>query len=672
MLYKKKQFLLFLLLFLLASAGTLAKAGVIDSLKRLYEQEKNDSIKIYYLNELSYEYNQENPTMALFYAEKAVELSTKSGTDYGLMRSSGQLANAYWKLLNYNKAIEGYIQCEKIAYKLGDTERIRAVCHNIGTLYVKLRQFDKAEKNLLKAAELDRKANDQAGLATTLNTLGASYLEQGKLKEGKKTLLESCDLYLKSGNRFESSSSYRNLAIIEHRLKNIKGAIKFIEKAIEYHLAQNLNEKAGQCLRILASYYIELKETDKAIFYYEQSLKHAPVITQGELEGNNILYFISEAYLKKGDKEKAFEALQRGYKYYETFFTRLDSIKAMERDKAFADAATKYDTEKTEKENQIQKLTIDAEKASNSRKQIIIYSFVVGAFLLIGLLFIAIRAYIMSKKATKKIRKQKEQIEVQRDEIAEKNAEITSSIEYAKSLQDAILPDSAFIQKHLPNHFILWLPRDIVSGDFYWFFEQENKVFLAAADCTGHGVPGAFVSMTCHNILNQIVIDQHEADPGTILHKVHIAVSNVFRREGALSQANDGMDIALVCIDKNQKTISYSGAMNSLVQVSGNELTAYKADRYAIGGRTPMDYQFETQKITYKAGEWFYMFSDGFKDQFGGEHGKKYMNSNFMGLLQTISVLKPNDQRDALEAELTRWIKGYDRTDDVLVIGFKV
>ncbi|HLP11514.1 MAG TPA: tetratricopeptide repeat protein [Flavobacteriales bacterium] len=668
---KKKRLFLLPLLLLLVSIYFPAKATVIDSLKQLYEQEKDDSLKVFYLNELSYEYVEVNPTMALFFAEKAVELSTKIKSDFGLMRSSGQLGNAYRKLSNYPRAIEGYIQCEKLAEKLGDTERIRAINHNIGLIYHLIGQYEKAEKSLLKGIDLDRKANDEPGLAISLNSLGATYLEEKKYEKAKKVLLESCDLFLKTGNRGQSCSAYRNLGIVEKRLNNFPSAVKHLEKAVEYYILEEKKEKAGECLRILASLHHELKKTDKAIFYYEQSLKLAPEITQNELEGNNILYFMSEAYMKKGDKEKAFQTLQRGYKYYETFFTRLDSIKALEREKAFADAATKYSTEKTEKENKIQKLTIENEKAANSRKQIIIYSFVVGAVLLIGLLFFAIRSNIMTKRASTKIRAQKEQIEVQRDEIAEKNAEITSSIEYAKSLQDAILPDPAYIQKHLPHHFILWLPRDIVSGDFYWFFEQDNKLFLAAADCTGHGVPGAFVSMTCHNILNQVVIDQHEADPGSILHKVHVAVSNVFRREGALSQANDGMDIALVCIDKNQNTISYAGAMNELIQVSGSDFTMYKADRYAIGGRTPMDHHFKTHSISYKTGDWFYMFSDGYKDQFGGEHGKKYMHSNFVNLLQKISVQTAGDQRKALEAELTRWVKGFDRIDDVLVIGFR-
>ena len=261
---------------------------------------------------------------------------------------------------------------------------------------------------------------------------------------------------------------------------------------------------------------------------------------------------------------------------------------------------------------------------------------------------------------------------MQRDEISFKNKEITASIEYAKSLQDAILPNEEYIRKYLPEHFILWLPRDIVSGDFYWFFERDGKIFLAAADCTGHGVPGAFVSMTCHNILNQVVIDQNNDDTGDILSKVHIAVSKVFQREGSLSRANDGMDITLVCIDQNKKKLYYSGALNPLVQISNNSIIQHKVDRFAIGGGTPMDFRFKTNEIELNSGDCFYLFSDGFKDQFGGEHGKKYMNANFVKYLQKIHPQKTDQQRSLLKEELERWVGHYERIDDVLVVGFRV
>ncbi len=669
----KKKFLYLALALLFTCLNTsMAYGSVSDSLKLLLENEKNDSLRISILNELSYELSERDPNQALYYAEKAVELANKIDSEFGLMRSWGQMGNAFRKLKNFPKAIECYIKGEKIAEKLNDSYRMSALGHNIGLLYQQIKQYDKAVKFLLKAVEIDRSTKDELSLAISLNSLGATYLDNNKFDKAKEVLKESTELFLKTGNKIRASSAFRNLGIIEGNLKNYPSAIKYYEKAIELYILQDQHIKAGECLRMISKINTVQNNSDKAIFYYEQSLKYAPVITQNELDGNNIMYFIAEAYMKKGQKEKAYATLQLGYQCYEQFFNRLDSIKAFERDKAFAEMATKYDTEKTEKENRINQLENDYLKEADARNQIVIYSFVIGAILLIGFLFMAVRSNILTKKASKKIRAQKEQIEIQHDEISLKNREITSSIEYAKSLQDAILPDLSYIDKFLPHNFILWLPRDIVSGDFYWFFEHDNKFFFAAADCTGHGVPGAFVSMTCHNILNQIVIDQHEDDPGNILHKVHLAISNVFRKEGTLTKANDGMDVALLCIEPSKKLISYSGAMNDLVQISGSELITHKADRYAIGGRTPIDFQFQTKKINYTSGDWFYMFSDGFKDQFGGPHRKKYMNANFLKLLQTISVDEPKVQKEKLQQELIDWAAGFERIDDVLVVGFRV
>lgn len=643
-----------------------------DSLKQVLDGQTNDSIKIFLLNELSYEYVEKDGSLALYYAQKALEIANRTESRFGLMRSWGQMGSAFRKLHNYNRAIECYINGEKYADELNDFARKSAFSHNIGLLYHELKQYDKAEKFFTLAMKADEKTGDVLNIAITLNSLGALYIEADKLAEAKKTLLRSCTVFKESGYSNQAAAAYRNLGITERKLGNTAAAIKCFEKSFDLYVSLSQRSKAAECLRLLAGLYHDKKDMAKAIFYFEKSQDYANDLTGIELGSSNILYFVAEAYEKKGDHHKAYETLRKGFLSYQGYFTKLDSIKAFERDKAFAEMATKYDTEKTEKENQIQRLVIENEKASNSRKQVIIYSFVIGLVLLGGLLFMVIRSNNITKKASAEIKKQKEQIEIQRDEISYKNREITSSIEYAKSLQDAILPDESIIKKNLPQHFILWLPRDIVSGDFYWFYETPGKIFLAAADCTGHGVPGAFVSMTCHNILNQVVIDKKEEDPGQILSKVNVAVSGVFQREGTLSQANDGMDIALVAIDKNTKTVQYAGAMNPLVRIHNNEIIAYKADRYAIGGRTPYDYKFTTVEIPYHENDWLYMFSDGFKDQFGGKDGKKYMNARFTQLLLQKHTLTPRQQLIQLHDELMTWMGTYGRTDDVLVIGFKV
>jgi serine phosphatase RsbU (regulator of sigma subunit)/ligand-binding sensor domain-containing protein len=273
---------------------------------------------------------------------------------------------------------------------------------------------------------------------------------------------------------------------------------------------------------------------------------------------------------------------------------------------------------------------------------------------------------------TAEIMLQKEEIELQRDEITEKNSAITSSIQYAKRLQDAILPEEDLIGQSLNVHFVYWQPRDIVSGDFYWYHEKEDKIFFAAADCTGHGVPGAFVSMTCHNIMNQVIIDLDNDDPGVILSKVHQGVVKVFQKEGALARAQDGMDIAFCVLNKSTGKLEFAGAHNPLVLVRNGEITELKADRTPIGGRTPLDHEFVRKELETESGDWVYLYSDGYPDQFGGDAGRKFMSKNFKKMLAEISVHPPHTQQQQLNERLNQWQGNYKRIDDILVVGFQI
>jgi serine phosphatase RsbU (regulator of sigma subunit) len=334
--------------------------------------------------------------------------------------------------------------------------------------------------------------------------------------------------------------------------------------------------------------------------------------------------------------------------------------------------AVKYDTEKTETENKIQRLTLDKQDADLKQQRLYIIFGISGALLMACLVFLFWRSYHITKKSNRKIEAQKAQIELQRDEIQEKNHEITSSIEYAKFLQSAILPYDFTIKQYLPESFVLWLPRDIVSGDFYWFYEKDDIIYYAVADCTGHGVPGAFVSMTCHNILNQVVIDKGFSEPGLVLSKVNDQVCKVFKYDEEGMKAQDGMDVVFCKIDRKKKEIEFAGALNPVLIIRDQEVIEYKTDKFPIGGRTPEGFMFKTQQINLKENDWVYLFSDGFKDQFGGEKGKKMRSKNFVNLLVSCSKMRPEEQHNYLLESLLKWQGNYERVDDILVSGFKV
>ncbi len=281
------------------------------------------------------------------------------------------------------------------------------------------------------------------------------------------------------------------------------------------------------------------------------------------------------------------------------------------------------------------------------------------------------------KLRTKEIEQQKQEIEAQRDQLASQNIEIqkinkdiTDSIEYAKRIQEAMLPLESNIAQHLKEYFILFKPRDIVSGDFYWFVHKHDKTFIAAVDCTGHGVPGAFMSMIGAEILTTIVVNKEITDAAEILEYQNKYIRKALKQDTTDNQ--DGMDMALCVIDQKNKIVEFSGAKNPLFIIANGELTKIRGNRQSIGGFQFGDFTKHT--IEYQSPTYFYIFSDGYADQFGGngEKQEKFMIKRFKNLLLEIYTKPMEEQKQILDDTITDWMKNTRQTDDILVIGFKL
>jgi len=275
-------------------------------------------------------------------------------------------------------------------------------------------------------------------------------------------------------------------------------------------------------------------------------------------------------------------------------------------------------------------------------------------------------------KRTAVIKKQMEEIETQLEQIAIKNRSITDSINYARRIQDAIFPPIELINKFLPESFVLFKPKDIVSGDFYWIAEKDQWLIIAVADCTGHGVPGAFMSMLGITLLNEIV-NKHEINSAsTILDLLRQNVISALRQTGDKDKTKDGMDISLCVIEKNLASLQYAGAYNSLYLIRNNQLSEYKADRMPIGIHINAKENFTNNKIDILKNDLFYLFSDGYSDQIGGEKLRKFQSLNFKNLLVEISNLSPTEQKENLENTLEKYRGKHEQVDDVMVLGFKI
>lgn len=289
------------------------------------------------------------------------------------------------------------------------------------------------------------------------------------------------------------------------------------------------------------------------------------------------------------------------------------------------------------------------------------------------------------KERTKEIEDQKIEIEAQRDEISEQksyveeqrdqiilqNNEITSSIQYAKRIQQAVLPGKRTLEKTLPDHFIFFKPRDIVSGDFYWVEKKDDQIVVCAADCTGHGVPGAFMSLLGLTFLNEIVNHEGVLKASEILNRLRSNIIRAMSHKDEAEQAKDGMDLALVVIDRQLNMLEFAGAYNPLILIRKGELIEYKGDKMPVGKHIVEEASFTNHRVQLEHEDMIYMYSDGFPDQFGGERGGKYKARPFKNFLTRISKEPVKKQVSMLETELKDWMGDEPQVDDILVTGIR-
>jgi len=282
---------------------------------------------------------------------------------------------------------------------------------------------------------------------------------------------------------------------------------------------------------------------------------------------------------------------------------------------------------------------------------------------------------ILEEKVTERtheIMMQKEEIQKQSDKIAMQHKEITDSIHYASRIQTALLPSKEHMQSILPSHFVLWLPRDIVSGDFFWITNDNDLTIVVAADCTGHGVPGAFMSMLGISFLNELVNKERLSETNEILNRLRTNIINSLKQTGEQGGSKDGMDISMCAINHTTLTARFSGAYNPLVIIRNNEILEYKADKMPIGYHIKKDEMFSYQDIQLQIDDRLYMYSDGYVDQFGGEDGRKFMSRRFKEMLLETRNLSMQEQKTHLIKTLEAWKEGYEQVDDILVFGIEI
>lgn len=638
-----------------------------DELEKRLPSAKEDTNKVNLLNDITWQYTKSNTGKAMNYAQEALALSKKLKFESGTARTHLNLGNLNFVLGDYPKSLDHYLAAEKYYSAKNDQKGIANSLLAIGNIYLAQKNYDKALEYQNRSLKIREAIGDKGGISGNYTNIGNIYFEQKEFKKALYYHEQSIKIKEELGDKKGLSSSFGNIGNIYYELGQYELALKYQQQAAGIRFALgNQSGLAGSYINI-GKIYDKLGKTDKAIDSYKKGLEAAQSIDYKDAM-KSAYATLAESYEKKGDITKAYEAF-KNYSYLKD--TLLDEATS----KQMTEISTRFETEK--KEQEIALLTKDkeinalamAKKEETLKKQRIVVYFTIGGLIVILLLsYTLYNRYQIKKKANVKLEDAYSQIE-------EKNKDITDSIKYAKRIQEAIFPAYETLKEHFPDSFVLYRPKAIVSGDFFWLQEEKDSCLLAVADCTGHGVPGALMSIVCYNLINQAVSERRLKQPSHILSYLDQGVRNTFRRPGE-HHLRDGMDIAFCRLDKEKGELEFSGANNPawIVRSTGNsrEVVELKGNKQPIGLFKDVSENFVSKALNVSKGDTVYLFTDGYADQFGGPEGKKFKYKRLKELLLSISHLSMTEQLKVIEQRLEEWKAGYEQVDDILLLGIRI
>ena len=658
------------------SYTTNIKAQLGELFLKLKTCSSKDSAEI--LNYISQKYRFTNGDSAMYYAEKALQIAKKNNDFVEQGDAESNIGVQYHLKAKYEKATTHYLNALKIFESHNYLKGIAPTYQNIGILYQYQGNLKLATKYALQAAEIYKKLKHKKGEAGIYNNLATIYSEQKDVLKSLEYHLLALQIREEIKDSSGIATSYNGIAIAYSDLNEYQKAIDYNLKSIE------INERLKDYKGLATSYnniagcYKDIKQTDKAIEYYLRGIEIANI--------NTDYYALSDLYISLS---ATYESVQ---KYKEALEMRVlydrvkDTLYKTESMEKVLEMETQYQSDKKELQIKNQALEIESKEKQNQQKNYIIIIGAVALFITVFLAYIAYRNFQKTKKQNLIIENQKQQVELKNEEIvhqkelvdekatelAVKQKEIIDSINYAKRIQQAVLTGEEVWNKISPEHFILFMPKDIVSGDFYWAYHTpNNRSIFVLADCTGHGVPGGFMSMLGNSFLNEIIVEGKIFKADEILNKLRAKIISALEQKGATEQ-KDGMDMALCVWNKLDNTLEFAGANNPLWLVRSNELIEYKANKMPIGTYTEDNKPFTSVTINLQKGDTLYLTTDGYADQFGGEKGKKLKYKPLIEHLLKINHQDMPQQKQLLEKLFLDWRGKYDQIDDVSVIGIRV
>jgi serine phosphatase RsbU (regulator of sigma subunit) len=568
------------------------------------------------------------------------------------LTSLGNISSVYGQLGLYNKALEFQLKTLKIAEKLKNTEYTINSNINLANLYRTKGDNEKAISYYNEVYKLATKIND------TLSNYPSLFFGLGEIYS-KSDLNKSLSYF----NRFLNIATFLNdsnyisdanvgIAKINITKGDYNTAIKYLNKS----LSINDDERKSHIYLSLGKVFYGKGKYETSKNHFTKSLELSKKIELKSMIMNNY-QFIYKVDSANGNYLDAMESHKLYISYKDSLFNTENEKKMLATQMNFNfDKEKSLINAKQEEQNKVSEL-------NSKRQQIVIISTIILLVLVAFITVLVYRSYLQKNKANQVISHQKELVE-------EKQKEILDNITYAKRIQTSRLPSQSYINENTKNNFVMFQPKDIVSGDFYWATKNHNKFYLVTADCTGHGVSGSMMSMLNISILNEVVNERGFSSTGDILNETRKEIIKSLNPNGN-ENVSDGMDCTLCAFDFENKTLQYSSANNNFYIVRNGEIMNIKADKMPVGLGIKLD-SFTTNTIQLESGDVVYTLSDGYCDQFGGDNNKKFKAKQFEQLLSVIQNKNMSEQKEILTDTFNNWTKGYEQTDDVLVIGIKI
>ncbi len=704
------KILLTQIIILLSFFGLGQELSPADSIKQKIDRSDNASVQIELLVELGYYYS-ENEIDSLFgYAHKLINLARSGDQPCNEAIGYHYKGNYFSAKGEYDDALSFYKKSMTLRERHCDIEKVASSAAQIGNVNARIGNYDEAYLSYYQAIGIYEDLGDEESLAAQYSNLGLVDVDRGKYRDAEESFTKSLNYLKGSKDSVQLGHTYNNFGNLYQTEEKYDTAVVYFQKALQIYRSINYTSGLAHGLNNIGIIYYYQGQEDSCMNYFKRSLtirKEIGEIASIAQSYNNIgilygyqakykmavIYSDSSLALAKesGLKEEIRDAYSNLYDVYwaqkdyenaaisiKFFSDYQDSLKSEQSERLINDAKIKYETIKTDKELQENQALIDQNNAELKRKEIIIWAACIGGLLLISLLLVVYNRNKLTKRQNKVI-------EDQKSEVEQKQTEIIDSIKYAKRIQDAMLKSEDEQSKHLPENFVLYMPKDIVSGDFYWVHEDEETLYLAVGDCTGHGVPGGFLTMLGSSMLNEIVSGEKKPEPAFILDKLRSKIVAELSQTGNIGENRDGMDLSLVKMNLKTFEVSWAGANNPIWIIPGNnrelafvdpkykyrELNEIKPNKQPIAHHHIMT-PFTNHKFKLEKGDLFYLFSDGYADQFGGEKGKKFKYKSLMNLMIETKAQPLSEVKERMNQVFQDWKGELEQIDDVCIMGVRV